>query len=66
MDYIIKDERTKKKIRKMEIEPKVDSNHSITMWIEESCLDKEGEKKERLKKKGGVNKEGKKEICEIV
>lgn len=46
MDYII-NERTKKKIRKMEIEPKVDSNHSITMWIEESCLDKEGEKKER-------------------
>lgn len=47
MDYIIKDERTIKKIRKMEIEPKVDSNHSITMWIEESCLDKEEEKKER-------------------
>lgn len=48
MDYIIKDKRTKKKIRKMEIEPKVDSNDSITMWIEESCLDKEG--KERRKK----------------
>lgn len=47
MDYIIKDERMKKKIRKMEIEAKVDSNHSITMWIEESCLDKEREKKER-------------------
>lgn len=31
MDYIIKDERTKKKIRKMEIGSKVDSNHSITM-----------------------------------